>query len=64
METEDISNEIVENTESSTVQDTSINEQLTQIHEDLGVIASIIIFFVVVVLLRYAYKFFDMIFKF
>lgn len=64
MEAEDISNEIVENTESSTVQDTSINEQLTQIHEDLGVISSIIIFFVVVVLLRYAYKFFDMIFKF
>lgn len=64
METEDISSEIVENTESSTVQDTSINEQLTQIHEDLGVISSIIIFFVVVVLLRYAYKFFDMIFKF
>lgn len=64
METEDISSEIVENTESSTVQDTSINEQLIQIHEDLGVIASIIIFFVVVVLLRYAYKFFDMIFKF
>lgn len=64
MEAEDTSNEIVENTESLTVQDTSINEQLTQIHEDLGVISSIIIFFVVVVLLRYAYKFFDMIFKF
>lgn len=64
METEDISNEIFENTESSTVQDALINEQLTQIHEDLGVISSIIIFFVVVVLLRYVYKFFDMIFKF
>lgn len=64
MENEDISNEIVKNTESSTVQDTTINEQLTQIHEDLGVVSSIIIFFVVVVLLRYVYKFFDMIFKF
>lgn len=39
------------------------SEQLQLIHEDLGFICSFIIFFVIVLLCRYAYKFFDMFFK-
>lgn len=35
---------------------------LQEIHNDLGIITSFIIFFVLVVLLKYAYKFFNMFF--
>ena len=39
-------------------------ELLNLIHTDLSCIACILIFFVLVILLKYSYKFFDMIFKF
>lgn len=39
-------------------------ELLQLIHQDLGVLCSFLIFFVLVILLYFAYKFFDMIFKF
>lgn len=59
-------NEVIENktTESLVVEDVTISNQLEQIHTDLGIILSFIVFFVLVVLLKYAYKFFDMCFKF
>lgn len=57
-------NETSDNTENIIIQDNSVNEQLIQIHEDLGLITCFIIFFVLVIFLKYAYKFFDMIFKF
>lgn len=59
-------NEIIENeiTENIIVEDASVTEQLNQIHTDLGLILCFIIFFVLVLLLKYAYKFFDMVFKF
>lgn len=39
-------------------------ELLQQIHNDLGIITCFIIFFVLVIILKYAYKFFNMIFQF
>ena len=36
---------------------------LLSVHNDLGVIASFLIFFVIVILLYFSYKFFDMFFK-
>ena len=42
------------------VENTTVN--LETIHYDLGVICSFLIFFVLVVLLKYAYKFFNMFF--
>lgn len=60
-ENEVLENETVENV---VVEEVSVNEQLSQIHTDLGLILCFIIFFVLVVLLKYAYKFFDMCFKF
>lgn len=39
-------------------------ELLEAIHNDLGVITCFLIFFTLVVILKYCYKFFDMIFKF
>lgn len=39
-------------------------ELLQQIHTDLGVIASFLVFFTVIILLYFIYKFFDMMFKF
>lgn len=39
-------------------------ELLNLIHEDLGVLCCFLIFFVLVIILYFAYKFFDMIFKF
>ena len=38
-------------------------ELLNLIHTDLGYICSLVIFFVLVVLCYFAYKFFDMFFK-
>lgn len=60
MENENNTNEVVENV---VVQDTGVTEQLAQVHEDLGIIASFMIFFTLVIILKYAYKFFDMVFK-
>lgn len=45
------------------VADTTTTEQLQQIHTDLGLICSFLIIFVLFVLLKYSYKFFDMFFK-
>lgn len=39
-------------------------ELLQLIHQDLGVLCCFLIFFVLVIILHYTYKFFDMIFKF
>lgn len=39
-------------------------ELLELIHNDLGAIVCFLIFFVVCIILKYAYKFFDMIFQF
>lgn len=39
-------------------------ELLTQIHTDLGVIASFLVFFTLVIICYFIYKFFDMMFKF
>ena len=37
---------------------------LNLIHQDLGILCSFLIFFTLVIILYFAYKFFDMIFKF
>lgn len=39
-------------------------ELLQLIHEDLGILCCFLIFFTLVILLYFAYKFFDMIFQF
>ena len=39
-------------------------ELLKLIHTDLGVIICFLVFFVLVIILKYIYKFFDMIFHF
>lgn len=54
---------IVENQTTEVVVSLDESQQLQQIHEDLGFVCSFIIFFVIVVLCKYAYKFFDMFFK-
>ena len=56
-----------ENSFSNEVTNTYTEQQenvitLQEIHNDLGIITSFIIFFVLVVLLKYAYKFFNMFF--
>ncbi len=55
--------EITENkTLENTIVDTTANEQLTQIHEDLGFICSFLILFSLVIVFRYIYKFFNIFF--
>ena len=39
-------------------------ELLQQIHTDLGTIASFLVFFTLVIIMYFIYKFFDMMFKF
>lgn len=51
-------------TENITVADDVTIEKLDLIHQDLGFIVCFIVFFVLVILLKYAYKFFDMCFRF
>lgn len=73
----DVSNEVVNtssdienNTTNETTTDntTTYTEQqenvisIQDIHNDLGIITSFLIFFVLVILLKYVYKFFDMFF--
>lgn len=55
-------NNTTQNITVEVVQDETTNEQLNLIHNDLGFICSFIIFFVLVVLLKYSYKFFDIFF--
>lgn len=59
MENETIENIVVEDT----TKNTTYNEQLQQIHNDLGFICCFLVVFVLFILLKYAYKFFDMFFK-
>ena len=62
---EEINNSNLDNSTENIVEvDTTIEGKLDQIHQDLGLISCFIIFFVLVILLKYAYKFFDMVFKF
>ena len=56
-------NENITNTTTEVVVSLDESQQLQQIHEDLGFICSFIIFFVIVLLCKYAYKYFDMFFK-
>lgn len=55
-----VSNEI-ENTSTFTEQQENVIT-IENIHNDLGIITSFLIFFVLVILLKYAYKFFNMFF--
>lgn len=59
MENETTENILVEETTNIITYD----EQLNQIHNDLGFICCFLVFFVLFILLKYAYKFFDMFFK-
>ena len=56
-------NDTIQNITVEVVQDEYTKEQLNLIHNDLGFICSFTIFFVLVVLLKYSYKFFDMFFQ-
>ena len=60
--TENEVNNTTQNITVEVVQDENTIEQLNLIHNDLGFICSFIIFFVLVVLLKYSYKFFDIFF--
>lgn len=57
-------NEIIKN--NTVIEDNSItnNKQLEQIHQDLGFICCFLVVFTLIILLKYAYKFFDVFFKF
>ena len=55
-------NTVSDNTTSYVASNTEEIEMLNTIHTDLGVICSFIIFFVLVIILKYVYKFFDMFF--
>lgn len=55
-----VSNEI-ENTSTYTEQQENVIT-IENIHNDLGIITSFLIFFVLVILLKYVYKFFNMFF--
>lgn len=43
---------------------TEDNTILTDIHNDLGLICCFLVFFTLVIILKYAYKFFNMVFNF
>lgn len=53
-----------EQQETSEITEYSDNELLNLIHNDLGIIACFLIFFVLVIILKYIYKFFNMIFPY
>ena len=63
-------NESIENTEEvqetqeNTIQETEDSINFADIHNDLGIICCFLIFFTLVIILKYSYKFFDMIFQF
>lgn len=59
-----ISTENIEETQAETIQTTEELTLLTNIHNDLGFICCFLIFFTLVIILKYAYKFFNMIFNF
>ena len=54
-------------TEVETIETTEVTENtelLREIHNDLGIITCFIVFFTIVIILKYIYKFFNMIFSF
>lgn len=61
-------NENLENTEeiqlTEEITEYTNEEMLQQIHYDLSVIICFLVFFVIVIILKYIYKFFNMIFQF
>lgn len=60
--------EIIEYTEESQETEELIeytnDEMLKQIHYDLSIITCFLVFFTIVIILKYIYKFFNMIFQF
>lgn len=52
--------------ETQEIQETeeSVNVDINTIHTDLSVIACFLVFFTLVIILKYIYKFFNMIFQF
>lgn len=50
--------------ETQELQETEDDINLADIHQDLGIIACFLIFFTLVIILKYIYKFFNMIFQF
>lgn len=57
--------ELETNTETTEVtRVTEDNTILTDIHNDLGLICCFLVFFTLVIILKYAYKFFNMVFNF
>lgn len=63
-ETEEIIENTKEEQEISEIIQYSDNEVLNLIHNDLGIITCFLIFFVLVIILKYIYKFFNMIFPY
>lgn len=61
MESSEAQSEIISNT---TIKNTEEIEILQSIHNDLGIITCFIIFIVLVIILKYIYKFFNMLFTF
>lgn len=57
-------NVVMDNNTSITVVDSSgqYNEMLNTLHTDLGFICSFLVFFTLVIILKYVYKFFNMFF--
>ena len=57
-------NVVMDNNTSTTVVDSSgqYNEMLNTLHTDLGFICSFLVFFTLVIILKYVYKFFNMFF--
>ena len=57
-------NVVMDNNTSTTVVDISgqYNEMLNTLHTDLGFICSFLVFFTLVIILKYVYKFFNMFF--
>ena len=53
---------VEENTTTTIIYDNSVVENLQTIHNDLGALTSFIIFFVIVLICHYVYKFFNMFF--
>ncbi len=57
-------NVVMDNNTSTTVVDSpgQYNEMLNTLHTDLGFICSFLVFFTLVIILKYVYKFFNMFF--
>lgn len=65
MEEENLNQEEVLEVETIQITETTENtELLKEIHNDLGIITCFIVFFTLVIILKYSYKFFNMIFSF